>query len=109
MERVRALSGLFHGSANPIHENSKLPPKPLTYFYHYIGGNDFNIWILEGHKRLVHNRWIDDDAGNGEEVINFYGGGKVGFGEKNTSDQYKEVYLNLPLWCQVLTINLNNN
>lgn len=40
----------------------------------------------------MHNNWLDDVAGNGEVVINFYGRGKVEFEKKSHLIHIKEVY-----------------
>lgn len=53
-ERKQALSLTLTKALNPTHGGSTLlmstnPNLPL----HHIGGQGFNIWILEGHKHLV--------------------------------------------------------
>ena len=49
--------------------SSKSKPKVPTFKYHYTGGYDFNIWILESHK---YNTWVRIPAIYYVALANYY-------------------------------------
>lgn len=52
--------------------SSKSKPKVPTFKYHYTGGYDFNIWILESHKYSFYNTWVRIPAIYYAALANYY-------------------------------------